>query len=381
MPDQLELYINGKAYRGWTEINVTLALDAISGAFSISLVERWAGDGRTPSQIESWPILNGDRCQVKIDGETLIDGYVDQFMPEFSPTTHGITVQGRDKTCDIIDCSAFHQPDQWTGLTLLQIAEILCKPFGVSVRADVDIGPAFPNIKLQQGETVFSALDRLCRVRKVLLAPDGAGGVLLTRAGKVRAASSLQQGVNIKSAKGNLDTSQRYSQYIVKGQNASSMTDDGELEAHAEGRVSDSDVTRYRPLLVMAETGATNTSAEERATWEANVRLGRSAQATITVRGWRQGARLDGALWRPNLLVHVKSSFLRIDGDMLIRQVTYRRTSTDGTECDIDIVSPQAFSPEPPDKAKEEKKNSKTGGSGPGRNIWREALGKDEPSN
>lgn len=378
MADQLELYINGKAYRGWTEINVTRALDAISGAFSIALVERWAGDGRTPSQIENWPILNGDRCQVKVDGETLIDGYVDQFMPEFSPTTHGITVQGRDKTCDLIDCSAFHQPDQWTNLTLLQIAQILCKPFGVTVRADVDIGPAFPNIKLQQGETVFSALDRLCRIRKVLLAPDSDGGVLLTRAGSIRAKTALEQGVNIKSARGNLDTSQRFSNYIVKGQNASSMTDDGELEAHAEARVTDSDITRYRPLLVMAETGATNVSAKERAIWEANVRLGRGASASVTVRGWRQGVSASDPLWRPNVLVHVKSTFLRMDGDMLVRQVTYRRTPAGGTECDLDLVSPQAFSPEPPDKSKEEKKNGK-GRSG--QNIWREALGKDEPSN
>ncbi len=379
MADQLELYINGKAYRGWTEISVTRALDAISGAFTISLTERWAGDGRTPSQIENWPILNGDRCQVKIDGEVLIDGYVDQFMPSFSPTTHTITVQGRDKTADIIDCSAFHQPDQWANLTLLQIAQILCKPFGVSVRADVDIGPAFPNIKLQQGETVFSALDRLCRFRKVLLAPDGAGGVLLTRAGKVRAKTGLQQGVNIKNASGNLDTSQRFSLYIVKGQNVSAATDDAELEALAEARVTDSDVKRYRPLLVMAETGATNATAKERAIWEANVRLGRSALAQITVQGWRQGLKGDGDLWVPNLLVHVKSSFLRMDGDMLIRQVTYRRTKEGGTECDIDVVSPQAFSPEPPDKAKEEKKNGGKDKSG-GRNIWREALGKDEPS-
>lgn len=375
MAEQVALLINGKQYRGWSEISLNTAMDALAGAFSISLTERWAGDGRTPSQIEAWPILNGDRCQVTIDGEAIIDGYVDQFRPSFSPTEHTIEVQGRDKTCDLIDCTAFHQPDQWKNLDLLQIAKILCDPFDIKVSSDVDVGPRFDVIKLQQGETVFAALDRLARFRKVLLSPGVAGGVLITQAGRSRATVRLQQGVNIKSASGVLDTSQRFSNYIVKGQNVSSKTSDGELEAHAEAKVTDSAVTRYRPLVVMAETGATNGSAADRATWEANVRLGRSATATVTLRGWRQG--LTGPLWKPNQLVGITSSFLRMDGDMLIRQVTYKRSSSSGTECELSLISPQAFSPEPPDKA-ESAKDKRTKNSG--RNIWREALGDDEPS-
>lgn len=372
MDDQVSLLINGKQYRGWTEISLNTAMDALAGAFAISLTERWAGDGRTPSQIEAWPILNGDRCQVTIGGEAIIDGYVDQFRPSFSPTEHTIEIQGRDKTGDLIDCTAFHQPDQWKNVDLLQIAKILCAPFGVTVAAEVDVGPRFDVVKLQQGETVFAALDRLARFRKVLLAPGVAGGLLITQAGRTRASVRLQQGVNIKSASGVLDTSQRYSNYIVKGQNVSSKTEDGELEAHAEARVTDSGVTRYRPLVVMAETGATNGSAADRATWEANVRLGRSATAQVTLRGWRQG--VNGPLWKPNQLVGITSPFLRMDGDMLIRQVTYKRSQSSGTEVELSIVSPQAFSPEPPDKKKD--KRPKNGG----RNIWREALGDDEPS-
>jgi prophage tail gpP-like protein len=372
MAEQVSLLINGKQYRGWSEISLNTAMDALAGAFAISLTERWAGDGRTPSQIEAWPIMKGDRCQVTIDGEVIIDGYVDQFRPSFGPTDHTIEVQGRDKTCDLIDCSAFHQPDQWKNVDLMQIAKILCAPFGIKVYTEVDVGPRFDVVKLQQGETVFSALDRLARFRKVLMAPGVAGGLLFTQAGKTRATVRLQQGVNIKSGSGVLDDSQRFSNYIVKGQNVSSKTTDGELEAHAEARVTDSAVTRYRPLVIMAETGATNGSAADRATWEANVRLGRSAAATVTVRGWRQG--LTGPLWKPNQLVGVTSSFLRMDGDMLIRQVTYKRSASSGTEVELSLVSPQAFSPEPPDKTKD--KRPKTSG----RNIWREALGDDEPS-
>lgn len=370
MADEVSLLVNGRAYGGWTQVQVTRALDAIAGAFAISLTERWAGNGRIQQQVEPWPVRNGDSCQIRIGSDVIIDGYVDQFRPSFGPTDHTIEIQGRDKTADLVDCSAFHQPDQWKNLDLLQIAKILCDPFGISVRAEVPVGEKFPSIKLQQGETVFAALDRLGRFRKVILSPDLGGGVLITRAGRRRAATSLQQGVNIKSASGVLDDSQRFSLYVVKGQNVSASTDDAELEALAEARVTDLGINRYRPLVIMAETGANNASAKERAIWEANVRLGRGAQAQVSVRGWRQ--RQGGELWAPNILVPIKSSFLRMDGDMLIRQVTYRRTESDGTVCDLDLVSPQAFSPEPPDKKKDAAGASST------RNIWREALGDDE---
>lgn len=369
MADEVQVLINGKQYGGWSTVQITRAMDAIAGAFAINLTERWAGNGRIQEQVKPWPIMAGDICVLKIDGETIIDGYVDQFRPSFSPESHNIEIQGRDKTCDLVDCTAFHQPDQWKNVSLLEIAKILCKPFGINVTADVDVGGKFPVVKLQQGETVFSALDRLCRFRKVILSPGKAGSVIITRAGQVRAVTRLVQGVNILEADGVLDNSQRYSLYVVKGQNVSSMATDGEVQAHAEARINDSGIARYRPLVVMAESGATNASAADRATWEANVRLGRSATARITVRGWRQGP--NGPLWAPNLLVGVQASFLRMDGDMLVRQVTFQRTEA-GTTADLDLVSPQAFSPEPPDKDKQKRQK------GNGRDIWREALGKDD---
>ena len=61
------------------------------------------------------------------------------------------------------------------------------------------------------------------------------------------------------------------------------------------------------------------------------------------------------------MLVHVKSAWLRMDGEMIIRQATYER-GEGGTTTKLDIVSPQTFSPEPPDSKKG--KSGKKGGFG-----------------
>ena len=45
--DDLELLVNGMNYAGWTQVGVTRAVDASSGAFTVTLTERWEGqEGR-----------------------------------------------------------------------------------------------------------------------------------------------------------------------------------------------------------------------------------------------------------------------------------------------------------------------------------------------
>lgn len=357
MADDVELLVNGKRYRGWTSMGVSRAMDAAAGTFSLAITDRWYG------QDQPLPINEQDECEVRLDGETVVTGYVDLFRASFGADDHSINVQGRDRTGDLADCSAVHSPDEWRNVTALQLAKILAGPFGVQVRADVNVGEAFRVAKLQQGETALEAIARYARQRKLLAMPDAGGGLLLTRVGVNRAQVPLVQGQNILSASGTRDLSQRFSRYVVRAQAGFSLETDGQEEAHIEARASDPGVRRYRPLLLMAETGGTTKSAQDRAAWEANTRLGRSNAIEVTVQGWRQ--RPGGALWAPNLLVQVQSSWLRMTGgDMLIREVSFGRDLGGGTITRLALVSPQAFAPEPPTPA------TSTGSSNP----WAEAF-------
>ncbi|QJC78899.1 phage baseplate assembly protein [Pseudomonas umsongensis] len=371
--DDLELLVNGMKYAGWTSLGVTRAIDAATTAFTASLTEKWEAGNRSLAQVEPWPILPGDACEVRLAGFPMVIGYVDIFKPSYSANDHTINVQGRDKVADLVDCSAVHAPDEWKNIDLLKFAQILAAPFGVTVKADIAVGEPFQVCKLQQGETAFKAIERYARQRKALLMPDGAGGLLITRAGVRRATTALVQGENILNASGTIDHSQRFSNYQVKGQASYSPDSTGETEAHIEGSVTDSGIKRYRPMLLVAEIGGTTASLQDRATWEANSRIGKSAAASVSVYGWRQSP--GGALWEPGMLVYVRSSWLRMDGWMLIRQVTYER-GEGGTTAKLEIVSPQAFDPEPPDGKKAKK--TKAGKKGQ-RNIWAEAIGEEDP--
>ena len=153
--DAIELLVDGKLYGGWLSASVNRAMNAAAGAFTLAVTDRW-----TPSA-EVWAIEPGDLCDLRVDGEVVITGFVDMVKPQFTKDGRSINVQGRDRSGDMVDCSAVHTPDQWKNIGLLKLAEILAKPFGIAVKADADLGGAFPLVKLQQGETALEAINRL----------------------------------------------------------------------------------------------------------------------------------------------------------------------------------------------------------------------------
>ena len=343
----VELLVNGLRYGGWTDVEVKRSMEAVSGAFTVGLTERWAGQDRP------WVILPGSECTIYVDGELMITGYVDALDVSFDAGSHNVTVKGRDKTADMVDCSAVHTPDQWTNIGLDKLARILASPFGVPVTIEADVGAAFPSVKLDHGETAYEALERHARQRAALLLPDRRGGLVVTTPGARRAAVKLEQGVNVLSASGGLDFSSRFSDYIVKGQTVGSDDWDAEAAAHVTASDSDNRISRYRPLIVQAEALQDNGSAKKRAVWEKNVRKGRSAKATVTVQGWRQSP--GGPIWDINMIVRATLPWLQINGDMMVSSVSFKKSER-GTVTELEIASPEALQPDVTNVGKRKKK-------------------------
>ena len=102
-----------------------------------------------------------------------------------------LATSGRDKAGDLIDCSAINAPGQWNNQKLEKIASAIAAPFGISVSAEVNTGEAFKKFSIEQGETAYEAIHRLCKLRAVLCISDRQGGLLLTAAGNSRAATAL----------------------------------------------------------------------------------------------------------------------------------------------------------------------------------------------
>ena len=344
MPPNVVLSVEGQKFEGWTSVRVRIGLEQIAGEFELSVTELWSG------QWSQRRIKRGDPCTVMVDSDTLVTGYVDDWMPSYDATQHTITVTGRDKTGDLVDCSAIHQGGSWSGVGLLQIANDLTAPFGISTLTISDVGAPFKHFSIQEGETVFEALSRAAKMRGLLLLSDGAGHLILSRSGMGRHQGRLGKGENILSANGQFSFRDRYSTYIAKGQRRGTDDDAGspELLSSASASIVDEGMTRYRPLIIIAEDQGNAKDFSTRATWERNVRVGKSIRSSVRVQGWRDKGE-TGNLWTPNLIVPITDSWQGLNDDLLIAGVEFTYDQG-GTIAQIELTNPSAFNVLPIDE-------------------------------
>lgn len=339
MADLVSLRVGGAQYVGWKSALVTCGIEAISGAFDMTVTDRWSGQG------EPWPIRIEDECTVLLNGEPMIVGYVDGSSLSVDADSRSSSIRGHDWTAALVECSALLDKWEFKNVPLLTLAKRLCEPFGldVSLARGIEDQPV-QKLSIDPGETAFEALERACRLVGVLPVSDRMGGVLLTRAGSGRAVTELVEGKNILAASSEADATGRFRSYRVLGQGGGSDTTNGKAAAAVSGSATDAEVRRSeRVLLVRPDGAVTPAQAKRRAEWEAIIRAGRGHTASVTVLGWTQG---NGKLWPVNAIVRVRAPSIALDSDMLITEATYSSDDS-GTKTTLSLKRPDAFIPEP----------------------------------
>lgn len=331
----LQLKVNNRVFSGWTSATVTRGLRQASATFDLSLTDRWEG--------QQWSIRPYDKCELLYNNKLLITGYVDSSAISYDAESHDVSVSGRSKTGDLVDCSVASK--QFNNQKIESIAQSLSDPFGIKVTANVDTGDRIRSWKPDEGSTIFEAIEELARINALLITDNPNGDLLLTQAGTDRAPANLESGINLLSASAAFDVRDRFSDYIVKGQQKASDDIDAETAAHVIATLKDSQVNRYRPLIVLAEDQVNTSLAKKRGQWEMNSRIGQSQSVSVSVQGWQA----NGVFWAPNQLVTVKDSIIDVNTDLLIASVSYSIDESSGTTCQLELMPLEAFSPEPPE--------------------------------
>lgn len=331
-----ELLLSGQRFSGWTRARVSLGIEQMAAAFDLDVTRSWPGAETGAGAFR--PIRPGAPCEVSLLGQRLLTGYVDEDSARLDARSTALSVSGRSRTADLIDCSAVHRTGQWAGRTLAQIAADLCKPFGIQVVVATPIGAPFASFALQEGETVFEALDRAARQRGVLLSVDGAGNLVILRTGDARSPGELIEGRNLESIDVRRSMRDRYSRYVIKGQSRGSDQDYGDTAAGPSASATDPGVPRHRPLIVIGEEQGG--ALADRARWEQQVRMGRGLSVSATVSGFEAA---PGVLWQPNTRVRCVSPSTGVDSELLIVELAYVLDAS-GSRTDLTLAPPEAYS-------------------------------------
>ena len=330
--DAVTLFANGQIFHGWKNVNITRQLNSMADTVSITFKEKYANDS------QEWRLKPGDLIHIHLGKASVFLGYLEVLSVSMEPNGRALTITGRSKTCDLIDCSASDNVEL-TGLKLDAICRKLLEPFGLKVVVKSDVGAPISKFNREQGETVFQIIDRLAREREILCYPSPNGNLVLEKRGGTLAQKEIIQGENVLSASAEFNNTQRFSRYIVKGQ-TNGLAGATETQAtQSQATFDDEGITRYRPKVIVSENPVNNASALSRASYEANIALAKSAKVSVTLLGWFQAS---GVLWDVNQLVEVDLPFLGIKTDLLISKVNFTKDSG-GTKCNMDLINPNAF--------------------------------------
>lgn len=370
MGEPVALTVDGTEHVGWTGARVSRSIDTCSMRFEVEVTE-WAQPESAVRRIRP-----GARCELRLGPTLAMAGHVDEVAIDYDAGSHTVRIAGRDASADLVDCAAcVDDSHEWQGLGLLEAAGRLLRPYGLGVRAEVELGPPIPRLAIQPGETAWETLERACRSRGVLATGDGVGGVVLTRAGQGgRMPAVLQAGGQagqVLRASGRWSHTDRHSLYVVRGQQEGSLGLTAEQVRGPEARLADPEIGRHRPTVLLAESAGDGRTLADRAAWALRVASGRSRRVIYTVQGWRCG----GELWRPNALVSVSDRWMEVDGELLIVSVELTLDAS-GSLAQLELAPPDAYALQPDSGRGPAQGQSlwREGGGGPaqGQSLWRE---------
>lgn len=392
---RIALAIDGAVFDEWTRVSIERDVSETTGSFQLELRDSVRSLATWPyasNGSPTGPFRPGMKARISIDGELVLVGWIEDVNPQAQEGSVYVSVSGRDKTGDLVDSAAAAKgPTEFKGLNVLQFAERIAKPFGLKVRADVDVGEPFDRLTIDAGETALSAIEKAARQRAVLMTSDGVEGLVLTRSGKRRAAGDLTFPGNVQVSSGKFSARERFSKYVVKGQAekaAGARAKAAPLDATAPplaaplpippgpsreeggvalwGEADDDEVTRHRPAVFMTRTASTAKSAKTQAEWRKRNARAKGDKLDYLVRGYRGDS---GALWRPNTLAFVDDSFQQVTRDMLIAGVCFMYDER-GEQTKLRLTGPESYDMENEGKRRQNKsrgkgsKGSKASGGG-----------------
>ncbi len=344
----MSISVNGEAFENFTSASATISLDSVSGSFNFQAVST---DG------QPLPFSNGDACKILVDGQAIIDGFVEKFDYSYSAASHKIVISGRDKTADLVD-STIKGIKLSPPISLVQAIQAVISDIGASIEITKDtflliddFNKAEEKINGSVGQNAFEFCEKLARKRQVLLTRD-VGKLKITRGSGIDSGAAVQNMINstndsnnILSASVSFDTTERFSDYIVKSQmnpvaaNFSGTTPASQVTQQS-GKASDENIRAGRQLVIKAENASSNEQAQKRATWSANIRKARGRVYSCVVDGFKNSA---GNLYQPNQLIQVSDEFAEINAKMLLNSVQFSFDVDEGSTSTLSFVDSNAY--------------------------------------
>jgi len=343
--------VDNDIFVGWTSVTVGKTLDAIAGSFNVSM-----NDKNFRQKFERFNLSPGKVVSISYKNKVIQTGFITSISPSFESQSRKIDITVTEKTIDLVEASVFGL-SQINNVSMSELAKKLTTPFGIEVIDRLNDPTRFEKVRIEAGESPFEVLERKARNTATLFMSDGFGNLVIDTIGGKKSATNLIEGVNILSGNTSFNYSDRFSKYVVKGQEDNEKTGWNQSKNSAQGTAQDENILRYRPKVIVAENKVNSKEAEKRAAWEASVRLAKSISGSIKIVGW---TKENGEIWTINELVSIDCKMLGLVGEYLISGVELS-FSESGYETTLSIAPRDSYTQNPTIKKEKEEPGEKIG--------------------
>ena len=332
MSDIVTLLVNGAEYSGWLDVQVEASLGSLCRAASVTAT-RMPGDRDLTEGISV-----GDAVEVRIGGDTVLTGYVTGKSTGYGAEDISVSVSVKSRTVDLVECQfPDGKPHQWVKpVAVNSLISTLCGFYGVEAVFFQPNGTA--TFQADMDQSVGDCIVKILRDRSLLVTDDEQGRVVVARAGQAGLSGTvIATGVNVLSADRSESSADVYEKTIVLGQAAN--PDSNVKNGNSLKAIATNPGCRGRTKVLVQSGNRKLSELNARAQNLMLNAIGNADKVSYELQGWRQQ---NGALWRPNLLVHVRDSYFDIDQTLLVSKVDFS-ISDSGTTTKLDLISPDAF--------------------------------------
>jgi prophage tail gpP-like protein len=300
------------------------------------------------SGLSQLKLAPGDAASFTLGGAKALNGHVYLRQAAYDANTHAVQIGIASKAQDIMRTTVDSAPGQYRNQTIQQIGSAVFGTVGVGfnvVGSPSGADQPFDRVSERVGQTRFSFIENLCRLRNLHMIDDGAGNIIAFR-GPQGAAAPLQEGVNILKARLLLKADEYVDDIVGLAQTFKMGAPGAQVTASATVN-NPVGASRVGGSKFVAEDAADRGSLQMRVNHEVDNVNYRTVDGVITVQGWFMTA---GDLWMKHVRnVSVKSLMLIPGGvgSFIIKDVVHRQSSQEGTTTDILITNENGLGQEP----------------------------------
>jgi prophage tail gpP-like protein len=336
---------DGLMLTGWKAVRISRSIEVATSSFELTC----SADANTLKLVSR----EGAPVKVSIGDDVVLSGFIETIEQTLAPKAHVITLTGRGRLADMVDCSCRIDKVN-ANTTLSALCTAIAEPYGVNIfvppngtQAILDQLPVLPRQLISITETAWEVIERYARYCGLLVFESEEGELTISTAGTELGASGVALGQNIEAIVCTKSTLGTFSTFnAVLSAYSAGADDEGVTNLPVVTVVAKNSTGRFRPTYFVSEQSATDRRfVEKRVNWMASRSYGRSRRVRVLVDNWRDAS---GSPWIPNINYPVSADTVGIPENtiLLLAEVTFILDKL-GTHAELVFGPRQGFLPEP----------------------------------